>query len=212
MIRQGERRVGIAALRDVPLAFGGAARFQLQNLLAACATAYVQGMAAERIRAGLLTFVPSAAQTPGRLNMIETDRGRVILDYAHNAAAIAGLLDFVAGMPAEYRIAVPGQPLRWVRGSGITEFVNGGAVALTGGMIDITRHLEQESALREQDRRKDQFLAMLSHELRNPLAPIRTAADVLAYEGLTREQVVSSQRIISRQSTQITAARKARQR
>ena len=104
---------------------------------------------------------------------------------------------------AEYRIAVPGQPLRWVRGSGITEFLNGGAVALTGGMIDITRHLEQESALREQDRRKDQFLAMLSHELRNPLAPIRTAADVLAYEGLTREQVVSSQRIISRQSTHL---------
>jgi cyanophycin synthetase len=110
MIRQGDRRVGIAALRDVPLAFGGAARFQLQNLLAACATAYVQGMAAERIRAGLLTFVPSVAQTPGRLNIVETNRGRVILDYAHNAAAIAGLLDFVDGMPAEYRIAVISVP------------------------------------------------------------------------------------------------------
>jgi two-component system CheB/CheR fusion protein len=90
-----------------------------------------------------------------------------------------------------------------VRGSGATEFVNGVAVALTGAMIDITHHLEQESQLREQDRRKDQFLATLSHELRNPLAPIRTAADVLAHEGLTREQVVSAQRIISRQSTHL---------
>ncbi|MFL5507803.1 MAG: PAS domain-containing protein, partial [Gemmatimonadales bacterium] len=104
---------------------------------------------------------------------------------------------------ADYRVALPGQPPRWVRGSGATEFVNGVAVALTGAMIDITHHLEQESQLREQDRRKDQFLATLSHELRNPLAPIRTAADVLAHEGLTREQVVSAQRIISRQSTHL---------
>jgi two-component system, sensor histidine kinase len=36
-----------------------------------------------------------------------------------------------------------------------------------------------EQALRESDRRKDEFLAMLAHELRNPLAPIRTAADLL---------------------------------
>ena len=104
---------------------------------------------------------------------------------------------------ADYRVALPGQPPRWVRGSGATEFVNGVAVALTGAMIDITHLLEQESQLREQDRRKDQFLATLSHELRNPLAPIRTAADVLAHEGLTREQVVSAQRIISRQSTHL---------
>ena len=104
---------------------------------------------------------------------------------------------------ADYRVALPGQPPRWVRGSGATEFVNGVAVALTGAMIDITHHLEQESQLREQDRRKDRFLATLSHELRNPLAPIRTAADVLAHEGLTREQVVSAQRIISRQSTHL---------
>jgi PAS domain S-box-containing protein len=104
---------------------------------------------------------------------------------------------------ADYRVALPGQAPRWVRGSGATEFVNGVPVALTGAMIDITQHLEQESQLREQDRRKDQFLATLSHELRNPLAPIRTAADVLAHEGLTREQVVSSQRIISRQSTHL---------
>ena len=104
---------------------------------------------------------------------------------------------------ADYRVALPGQPPRWVRGSGATEFVNGVAVALTGAMIDITQHLEHEAQLREQDRRKDQFLATLSHELRNPLAPIRTAANVLAHEGLTREQVVSAQRIISRQSTHL---------
>ena len=110
VILDGPHRVTLATVREVPLTFAGAARFQLENILAASAAAYVQGVPADRIREGLLSFVPSVARTPGRLNMLETDRGRVILDYAHNAAAIAGLLDFVARMPAERRIAVIGVP------------------------------------------------------------------------------------------------------
>src|SRR5262245_26456615 len=56
----------------------------------------------------------------------------------------------------------------------------GGQPALVGGMaIDITDRLRAEEALREADRRKDEFLAMLSHELRNPLAPIRNSVHVL---------------------------------
>jgi PAS domain S-box-containing protein len=51
-----------------------------------------------------------------------------------------------------------------------------GEPALVGGVaIDITDRLRAEEALREADRRKDEFLAMLGHELRNPLAPIRNA-------------------------------------
>jgi PAS domain S-box-containing protein len=56
----------------------------------------------------------------------------------------------------------------------------GGAAALVGGMaIDITDRLRAEEALREADRRKDEFLAMLAHELRNPLAAIRNALHVM---------------------------------
>ena len=47
---------------------------------------------------------------------------------------------------------------------------------------DVTARAKADSALREADRRKDEFLAMLAHELRNPLAPIRTAAEMLARE------------------------------
>ena len=110
VIRDGERRAVLASVREVPLAFGGAARFQLQNLLAASAAAYVQGLPAERIREGLLGFVPSAERTPGRLNVIETERGRVIIDYAHNPAAVVGLLDFVSRSPATHRMAVISVP------------------------------------------------------------------------------------------------------
>jgi PAS domain S-box-containing protein len=65
-----------------------------------------------------------------------------------------------------------------------------GEVALVGGMaIDITDRLRAEAALREADRRKDEFLAMLSHELRNPLAPLRNALHILKQPGVD-EQVM----------------------
>jgi PAS domain S-box-containing protein len=55
-----------------------------------------------------------------------------------------------------------------------------GEVALIGGMaIDITDRLQAEEALKDTDRKKDEFLAMLGHELRNPLAAILNGAEVL---------------------------------
>jgi len=50
-----------------------------------------------------------------------------------------------------------------------------------GAYVDVTRLKQVEAALREADRRKDEFLALLSHELRNPLAPILTAAQILKF-------------------------------
>jgi len=112
VIRRGRLRIPIAAEHDVPLTLGGAARFQRHNVLAAIAAAYVQGMRYDDIRAGLLSFFPSPSTTPGRMNMIRVrGGGRVLVDYAHNAAAIAGLVDFVWRTPAAKRycvLTVPG--------------------------------------------------------------------------------------------------------
>jgi cyanophycin synthetase len=110
VIREGERRTEVARVADVPLTFGGRARFQVENTLAAAAAAYAQGLPLEQIREGLRTFVPSAAMTPGRLNMVETTRGRIILDYAHNVAAIRGILEFVAALPAGRHFALLSAP------------------------------------------------------------------------------------------------------
>jgi cyanophycin synthetase len=112
VIRRGRLRIPIAAEHDVPLTLGGAARFQRQNVLAAIAAAYVQGMRYDDIRAGLLSFFPSPSTTPGRMNLIRVrGGGRVLVDYAHNAAAITGLVDFVFRTPAAKRycvLTVPG--------------------------------------------------------------------------------------------------------
>jgi cyanophycin synthetase len=110
VIRRGRLCIPIAEIREVPLTLGGAARFQFGNILAAIAAAYVQGIRYEDIRAGLLSFFPSAALTPGRLNLVRVENGRVLVDYAHNAAAIEGLMDLVSRIDAERRIGVLAGP------------------------------------------------------------------------------------------------------
>ncbi|HUQ18489.1 MAG TPA: cyanophycin synthetase [Gemmatimonadaceae bacterium] len=110
VIRRGRLRIPIATLREVPLMLGGAARFQRENILAAIATAYVQGMRYDDIRAGLLSFFPSPSLTPGRLNLMRVGKGRVLVDYAHNRAAIAGLMEFVYNLDAARRVGIVTAP------------------------------------------------------------------------------------------------------
>jgi PAS domain S-box-containing protein len=64
---------------------------------------------------------------------------------------------------------------------------------------DITQSKRIEAALRETDRRKDEFLATLAHELRNPLAPIRQAALISESDGATDAQRRWSHNVIGRQ-------------
>jgi cyanophycin synthetase len=110
VIRRGRLCIPIAAAEDVPLTLGGAARFQYGNILAAIAAAFVHGMRYEEIRSGLLSFFPSPTLTPGRLNLMRVQGGRVLVDYAHNPAAVEGLMDLVRRMQARRRIGVVTAP------------------------------------------------------------------------------------------------------
>ncbi|MFW5883191.1 MAG: ATP-binding protein, partial [Verrucomicrobiota bacterium] len=83
----------------------------------------------------------------------------------------------------EYRIQRPDGQIRWIRDWGQTLFEGEGkdrqAVRVIGLFQDITQQKEAEAALLEADRRKDEFLATLAHELRNPLAPLRNGLEVM---------------------------------
>jgi signal transduction histidine kinase len=77
-------------------------------------------------------------------------------------------------------------------------------LARVGAHIEISRvRRETEEALRLADRRKDEFLAMLAHELRNPLAPIRTGLELLRRSGDTPEGVARVRQMMERQVAHI---------
>src|SRR4051812_43404080 len=83
-------------------------------------------------------------------------------------------------LDVEFRVDRPGEGSRWIRDRGEVVLGDDGTPKyLTGACVDITERKEMEEALRRADRRKDEFLAILAHELRNPLAPIRNTLSIL---------------------------------
>jgi len=70
-------------------------------------------------------------------------------------------------------------------------------------ITDISHHKQMEEALREADRRKDEFLAVLAHELRNPLAPIRNSVHVMQMTAGDEKVQAEARDVISRQLTQM---------
>ena len=99
--------------------------------------------------------------------------------------------------------------IRWIHSSGqATYAADGTPIRFDGIDYDITERKQTEEALREAneqlrqaDRRKDEFLATLAHELRNPLAPVRYAVQILRLAGLNEEARQRQQNIIDRQMT-----------
>lgn len=77
--------------------------------------------------------------------------------------------------------------------------VRGGHRHVAGTAIDITEQMQAEQALRDADSRKNEFLATLAHELRNPLSPIRSAVAVIQRQGTPDPKVVKLSEIIDRQ-------------
>ncbi len=82
----------------VPATFGGRARMNVANALAAAAAAWGMGAHLHDIRQGLRTFSTSFFQAPGRLNLVEVAGTRVVIDYCHNVDGMRQLADFVNRM------------------------------------------------------------------------------------------------------------------
>ncbi len=93
-------------LADIPLTFGGRIGFQVENTLAAVAAAWGAGVDWHAIQAGLASFVPSVAATPGRFNVMDYRGATVIADYGHNPDAMVALVQAVTAMPAKRRMVV----------------------------------------------------------------------------------------------------------
>jgi PAS domain S-box-containing protein len=102
----------------------------------------------------------------------------------------------------EYRIirADTGET-RWLSAYGRSIGKDGAAARrIVGILLDITDRKKAELRLSEADRKKDEFLATLAHELRNPLGPIRNAARILGATNLAPDQLTWCREVIQRQT------------
>ncbi len=99
-------KIRVDRVADIPLTFGGRARFNIQNVLAATLTGYINHFEIAEIKTALRTFLPSAETTPGRMNLFKLPRYEVLIDYAHNIASMEAIADFVANVQATYKIGI----------------------------------------------------------------------------------------------------------
>jgi PAS domain S-box-containing protein len=138
-------------------------------------------------------------------------------DASRVHAAIDAALDPAQPQPyaVEFRINRPDGELRWVEAHGLPIFDGEGsarrAIGFVGTLADITARKKAESAvnavneqLREAHRHKDEFLATLAHELRNPLAPILTSVELIRLRNPDDEAVRRANSIIQRQAIHLT--------
>ena len=105
-IKKGEWKIRVEKATQVPLTLGGKAKFMIANVLAATLAAYLQGFKTEDISLSLQTFIPSAAQTPGRMNIFEFKKFKVLIDFAHNASGYRGVEDFLNSVEATKKIGI----------------------------------------------------------------------------------------------------------
>ncbi|MDG3002267.1 hybrid sensor histidine kinase/response regulator [Paludisphaera mucosa] len=132
-------------------------------------------------------------------------------DRGHVDRALRDSIENGAEYLVEHRILWDDGSVHWVQVRGRTSYdACGKAVRLAGMSLDVTERRRGEEALRtsvarleEEDRRKDEFLAMLAHELRNPLAAISSATQV-AKRGRAKEQLDWGLDVIERQGRHLS--------
>jgi cyanophycin synthetase len=87
-------------LEEVPVTLAGISNHHIQNAMAAAAAALGIGLTRDEVVAGLRSFVLDPERNPGRANLFEVDDRIVVVDYAHNEAGMAGLVEICRGLRA----------------------------------------------------------------------------------------------------------------
>jgi cyanophycin synthetase len=107
---RGEQTIPVLWTHLIPATMEGRARFNVQNALAATTIAYLMGVPLDGLRQGLRTFDNTFFQAPGRCNVYNEHPFQVIVDYAHNPAAMRAMSDLVRAMKRPRSIGVIAAP------------------------------------------------------------------------------------------------------
>jgi PAS domain S-box-containing protein len=126
-------------------------------------------------------------------------------DHERVRAAWADAVGAGAPLAVEFRIRRYDGEYCWFDTRAVPIDGRDGRIAKWLGIsMNVNDRKRAEQALRDADRRKDEFLAMLSHELRNPLAPIRNSVSLLRQSGLRDPIADHARDVIDRQVTHLT--------
>ena len=106
VVAEGEREEVVLSLARVPLTLGGKISFQVENTLAALAAAISLKVPLDVIRARAESFAADMDKVPGRFNLLEIHGATVIVDYGHNAHALAALIEAIEKFPNAHRTCV----------------------------------------------------------------------------------------------------------
>jgi cyanophycin synthetase len=110
VIADGTRQMELLRVESMPIAFGGSARFNIANALAAAAALMAAGFSHLQIVAGLSTFVSNGKTNPLRTNMFDIRGVTVIVDYAHNAAAYSAMADMARALLPRHLVGIVTAP------------------------------------------------------------------------------------------------------
>ena len=105
-IKKGEWKFRVEKATLIPLTFGGKVTFMIYNVLAATLASYVYGFKIEDIGPSLETFIPSSAQTPGRMNIFTFKDFKVMIDFAHNPDGFRGIKEFLSTIDSPLKIGI----------------------------------------------------------------------------------------------------------
>ena len=105
-IKKGDWKIRVEKATHIPLTFNGSVDFMIQNVLAATLTTFLWGFKTEDIRTSLETFIPSAAHTPGRMNIFKFKEFKVLVDFAHNPDGFNGIKAYLKTVEASEHVGV----------------------------------------------------------------------------------------------------------
>lgn len=105
-IQKGAWKIQIEKAHQIPLTQSGRALFNVMNIMPAVLAGYLRGFTVVDIRQALQTFIPSPAQTPGRMNLFQFRNFQVLADYAHNPAGFRVLKAYVDKVGASRKIGI----------------------------------------------------------------------------------------------------------
>ena len=108
LAEDGEARK-VVEVKDIPITFGGAARYNISNALGALALCHALGVDDKALADGVRAFSGDADVNPGRGNLFEKNGIRIFLDFAHNEHGIRAISDTVKAFDARQNIILMGQ-------------------------------------------------------------------------------------------------------